>query len=176
MKNNQDSLKDIFENKLNVLTISEKLISSTEEDVIEFSNRTNFDSVLITSKEHQFKVFDKCKEPQISELKHSDVISDSTPLLLAFELIVNKKRVFIKSNNLIDKIATVSDLNKIPFRIWMYGIISILELKLKHSIVTILKEDWKSKLSANRIRIARIRNFSRNKRVSDRQLIPFIIN
>jgi hypothetical protein len=151
MKKNYSDLKNIFFKQLTVNDIAETLTSPSDIDKLsEFAQESGYDSILYLDNSGKYYVYENISRIS-APLEHDEVISDSTPLKQAFEFIVKNRRVFIKSGNRIDKIATISDLNKISFRIWMFGIISILEMKLRIFILENLLEDWQRSLSPGRL-------------------------
>ena len=78
----------------------------------------------------------------------SELITDSTPLIKIFRLLREEPhRLFVLYENQIQGIITISDLQKIPVRIFLFGLISLLELKLTQIIRNRYKNDeWFQKV------------------------------
>lgn len=66
----------------------------------------------------------------IKNIKHELLISDSTPLAEIFSVLSNKNFAFVIYGNHITGIITKADINKPPVRIYIFGIISLLEMHL----------------------------------------------
>ena len=78
----------------------------------------------------------------------SELITDSTPLIKIFRLLREEPhRLFVLYENQIQGIITISDLQKIPVRIFLFGLISLLEMKMTQIIRNRYKNDeWFQKI------------------------------
>jgi hypothetical protein len=82
----------------------------------------------------------------------SDLISDSTPLVNVLTILRDKQRVFLLSGNSVTGIITRADLQKPPFRILLFGLVSLLEIHLSYLVRKFYTEaSWKKTLSKTRI-------------------------
>jgi len=60
----------------------------------------------------------------------NEVLPDSEPLLAAFEALREKRQVFITVLGHVGGIVTRGDLQKAPVRLWLFGLVSLLEMQL----------------------------------------------
>ena len=129
---------------INTLTLQEAKVSC---------HVLNFDLHLVKEDiSGEIFVYD-CRIDALRPLTNSEVISDSTPVLEVFESLSRLEHIFIKRHREISHIVSRADLDTIPVRIWMYGMISLFEIEVKEKI-NIIVPDWKKCLSAGRIEIA----------------------
>ena len=78
--------------------------------------------------------------------------SRSTCLPTLVRLLNERPRVFVTSLGRVGGIATRSDLRKPPVRMWLFGMITIVEMGLTRLIETRFPEEgWKDLLSASRL-------------------------
>lgn len=59
-----------------------------------------------------------------------DVLPDSEPLLTAFAALSERRHVFINVLGHVGGIVTRGDLQKAPVRLWLFGLVSLLEMQL----------------------------------------------
>lgn len=83
------------------------------------------------------------------------LLGESEPLLNALELLKDTGWVFIQFLNCPVGIVTRGDLQKAPVRMWLFGIISLLEMRLLQSMREAYpNEEWMSYLPEKRIQAA----------------------
>ncbi len=86
------------------------------------------------------------------EIQTVDLISDSTPLADIFNVFKNRERVFILIGQSIKGIITRADLNKPPVRIYLFSLISLLEMHFTYLINEMYENNsWKSELYEKRL-------------------------
>lgn len=127
-------LKYLFEETITALSIAESLTIQTTDTYLEYAKQNNFDTVLIQTIDDELLCWDRFSDDKLKNLKHSEIVTDSTPLLEVVGLLVQKRRLFVQERNSIKYIVTLSDLEKMPVRIWLFGIISLTEMELKDLI------------------------------------------
>lgn len=66
----------------------------------------------------------------VRKIEISNVVSDSTPLANIINLFNDNEFVFVLSGNQINGIITKADINKPPVRIYLFGMVSLLEMHL----------------------------------------------
>lgn len=166
LKSNYMDLRNIFENDITAIHIAEELKSCD----------SNCDSIkikdIMISKD--FEVFGikndgniigyieiddldcgKC-EDYIMEFHSSDLISESTPLAHVLPILREKPRIFVLYGNQIKGIITRSDLQKLTVRLFLFGIINILEMQMTRIIKNFYNEnEWNNYLTLNRIEYAK---------------------
>lgn len=83
------------------------------------------------------------------------VVSDSTPLANIVNILDGKEFAFVIAGNQITGIITKADINKPPVRIYIFGIISLLEMHLNLWILHYFQENsWINEIPEGRIDIA----------------------
>lgn len=143
-------LEEIFTNQITVMNIAVPTASLDLEKAREICGSNNFNVHLIKEMtDEDLKVYSNSSGTS-RPLCDSEVISESTPLLDVIDILCHKEQVFVKVKRNITHIVTRSDLDTIPVRIWLYGMISLFEIELKDRI-TQMGIDWEKKLSADRL-------------------------
>jgi predicted nucleotidyltransferase len=94
------------------------------------------------------------------------LIADSTPLADVLKVLRDKAEVFVLIGPEVCGIVTRADVNKPPVRLYLFGLISLLEMHLTYWIKEVYDGDsWKSALSPQRVSNAqRIQKRLREKR------------
>ena len=96
------------------------------------------------------------------------LISDSTPLANLLSVFRGKERVFVLMGQEVTGIITKADLHKPPVRVYLFGIISLLEMHLTYWIARSYPNDgWKQRLSGRRV--ARAEELLANRRSRGQQ-------
>ena len=82
----------------------------------------------------------------------TSVISDSTPLADVVLGLANTPRLFVRILGAVSGIVTMSDLQKPPVRMWLFGMITLLEMRMSRLIGLMCpNETWKKFLSEGRL-------------------------
>lgn len=82
----------------------------------------------------------------------SEVLPESEPLLSAFSALKLKRHVFIAVLGQVGGIVTRGDLQKAPVRLWLFGLVSLLETQLLRLIRSRYPaESWHPRISADRL-------------------------
>jgi len=90
------------------------------------------------------------------EIPLEKLTSDATPLARLLSILKNRLYVFVLSEQEVVGIVTRADLNKPPVRVYLFGLISLLEMHLAHWVkVTYGEESWQESLSPKRVEAAR---------------------
>ncbi len=152
MKKGNQILSQLFQSQITVLSISEPVVRQTMAKYEAYANEYNFDSVLIEEKGALF-VYDK-GQSEVRPVREAEIISESTPIADVFGLLLEHKRLFVMEKTKLNSIVTISDLDKIPIRIWLFGLVSLAEFYIKKLILT-EKIPWVQCLSEERLKAAR---------------------
>lgn len=148
-------LEDIFTNQINVLNIAVPTIPLELDTAKEICIKNNFDIHLVHDSElEDLHVYSR-ESDTIRPLRDSEIISDSTPLLEVLEVLSEREHLFVKVKRKITHLVTRSDLDKIPVRIWLYGMISLFEIELKEKI-TQMDIKWEDRLTDERVEKAKV--------------------
>lgn len=150
--NAADRLRLLFEEQINVMPIAENLLVFDESNFREEMESRNFHTAVF-KKSGQYWKYD-VGESGPSPVEAEEIIPQDTPLIKAFRLLIAKRRYFIEEEGQLAYIVTRTDLDKIPVRIGLFGVISILETHMKNLIRNYLPT-WESSISANRLNNAR---------------------
>jgi hypothetical protein len=88
-------------------------------------------------------------------LDAENVIDESTSIQPLLDVLKDKSFVFVRINNQINGVITPADLNKPIVRVYLFGLISLLEIHLSFWVrQRYLDDDWKTALGSTRIAIA----------------------
>lgn len=143
-------LEEIFTNQINVMNIAVPINPLDYKAARKLCRDNNFDVHLVKEPDREdLHVYEKSTD-SIRLLHESEVISESTPLLDVIDILCNKNQVFVKVKRNVTHLVTRSDLDTIPVRIWLFGMISIFEFELKEKINQ-LSIKWEKKLSSDRL-------------------------
>lgn len=89
------------------------------------------------------------------DLTAADLVSEITPLPLLLEFLRGRRHAFVLVGPAVQGIVTWADLNKPPVRVYLFGLVSLLEMHLSYWIRLRFKHDeWKGHLDAPRVRSA----------------------
>jgi hypothetical protein len=90
-----------------------------------------------------------------SPMSAEHLISDATPLGDLLTVLRAKERVFVLVGSEVKGIITRADLNKPPVRVYLFGLMSLLEMHLRFWVRRFYGEDsWKQKLKKDRLEAA----------------------
>lgn len=105
-------------------------------------------------------------------LTPTDLISDSTPVLDLFPILLDRTRVFVLQGNRVTALVSRSDLQKAPIRMLLFALVTLLEMRLQH-LVTVLypQGDWTRYLSPARVRLAEQLHAERRARNEEIELL-----
>ncbi|MDN3687208.1 hypothetical protein [Cyclobacterium jeungdonense] len=142
------SLFDLFDRYVPVLSIAERTIPFQPNTFREEMSKRNFQTVLVQTPEglRKFDVGDS----DLSFIGEDDLMNGNTPLVRAFEKLLSRRRFFIETEGTISHIVTQSDLDKIPVRLVVFGFISVWETFLRELIRQTIPQ-WQASLSAERL-------------------------
>lgn len=145
------SLFDFFQNHLHLKSIAEELVLFSPENFRQEMRIRRFQTAVIQTPTAllKFDLEDECPTP----IDFDEVFSPDRPLFEAFPHIAQKRRVFIGTTTKISHIATRSDLDKIPVRLGLFGLISVLESVLREIVRSSIPQ-WEESLSAERLEAA----------------------
>lgn len=166
LKSNSRNLKDIFEQTISARYIAEPFrsfdIDSDASQVKAFMNKHNYDVVGIR---RDGKVIGYVKGESLSDGKagenvlnfdDSERVLDITPLVEVFKKLRDNPRVFVIYLNEVGGIITKGDLQKAPVRMWLFGLVSLLEMQLLRLIRGFYPDElWKKLLKGDRLNEAR---------------------
>lgn len=113
----------------------------------------------------------------VKEFHSSHLISDSTPLAHIYRALGENNYLFVLTGTNIEGIVTLADLNKPPVRIYLFGIISLLEMHMTFWINKFYDDQsWVELISDDRVAAAEIlfqRKKQKNQEISMLDCIQF---
>jgi CBS domain-containing protein len=92
----------------------------------------------------------------LRQVNSEQLVSDSTSISEVLAELRSKERVFVVVGAGVKGIITRADLNKPPIRIYLFGLISLLEMHLRYWVRAAYgDESWETKLNAKRLETAK---------------------
>lgn len=140
LKSSSRDLRDLFEYNITVKHIQENLCSrESNSDAItvrEEMKKLDFDVMGIEEAGdlygyvEQSKLIDgRCKD-HVQIFRHSELVSETTPLIQLLPILHDLSRVFVLDCNQVKGIVTRGDLQKAPVRMLFFGLVTLLEMNL----------------------------------------------
>lgn len=81
-----------------------------------------------------------------------DLLADSASITDALEALAGRESFFVLTKNRVDAIVTRSDLYKTPFRLFCYGLVTLLEARMTQLVERHYGETWAQHLSDGRLK------------------------
>ena len=162
LKSSLDNLRQFFDRTISVRYIAEPFVSFDAQrhsaDVLAFMNGKDFDVVgvrqngAVIGYVHRADLREGTLEQHTKSFHEQLLVEDWSPLLAVLELLVGYPQVFIVVMGEISGIITKGDLQKAPVRMWLFGILSLLEMQFLRLIRASYPQDtWKGFVSNNRL-------------------------
>jgi hypothetical protein len=166
LKSSLSDLRRLFARTITLRDIAEPLVSfdhgQSAEEVCAFLCKREFDVVGV--REHGvvigYVIREELKDGIVGAYYHSfgigEVLSDSEPLLAAFSALREHRHAFINVLGHVGGIITRDDLQKAPVRLWLFGLVSLLEMQMLRLVRERYPGDlWISLLTEPRVAMAR---------------------
>jgi hypothetical protein len=100
------------------------------------------------------------------------LISDSTPLAEVVLGLAKSRRLFVRVLGAVGGIVTMSDLQKPPLRMWLFGMVTLIEMRISRLIEQMCPGDsWKRHVSEGRLQKAEALLEERRRRNQSLELI-----
>lgn len=183
VKHDISNFMKLFENTVTINDIAEFNLCTckSQELVSEIEKRMKSDGFDIFPLERDGKIVSYINQGKLCGNKCEDcaipispelLIANSTPLASFIEIMKNKDFLFVLKGNKISGIITKADLQKLPVRIFLFGLITLLEMQL----LMVIREhfegnSWKTYLSQERLKKAEQLHNQRKDRKEDIDLI-----
>ena len=140
LKSTSEDLKLLFDQQITVKHIAESLRSFDDnagaDQVKDFMEEMEFDVIGVRQR-GKISGFALQKDLNRGQLKDylrkfedSEIISNTTSLITVFNSLKERERLYIESFNEVSAIVTKGDLQKHPVRMWLFGIISLVEMQM----------------------------------------------
>jgi hypothetical protein len=175
-----ENLRRVFTEGFVARDIAEPLVSfdaaSATADVLAVMDRRDFDAVGVRKEGVVVGYVERadlqgavCGE----QIRTFDApISETAQLADVVLRLAESPRLFVRVLGTVGGIVTMSDLQKPPVRMWLFGMITLLEMRTTHLIITKCKGDsWKQFLSESRLQKAEALLEERKRRSQNLELI-----
>ena len=175
------SLTRVFRQTFVVHDIAEPLIS--------FDDRTPAETIVDFMDSRQLKVvgirkdglvfghvcrtdLERVGSVDVTRMEDRQIVPDSLPLQELILRLRDRSHVFVSVFGTVGGIVTRSDLQKPPVRMWLFGIVTLIEMRLNQLIAGHCSEDeWPQYLSDRRLEKARELLQERNRRNQELELL-----
>lgn len=175
LKSTLSDLRKLFESSITVKNIAEPFASfdagSYVETVKDFMDRKDYDIIgvrkdgLVDGYARRKDLSGKTLEEHIKKFNEEDLVDEIAPLKEVFNKLENRSYLFVLILGQIGGIVTRGDLQKVPVRMWLFGVVSLVEMQLLRIIKEYYENDkWQSYITEKRLNEA---NKIRNQRQKD---------
>lgn len=169
LKTTSQQLMELFESRILVRHIAEQLESRSGDEnaseVLGWMQERDFDVAGIEDQGSAYGYIEQCKlgkglcKEYVQSFHVSDLVSESAALLDALSILRSKQQVFVLEVNKVTGIVTRGDLQKAPFRMLLFGLVTLLEMQLLRIIRAYYPDNaWKRHepklISDKRVKIA----------------------
>ncbi len=157
LKSSLNDLRELFEHSITVRHISEPLASFDADhpaaQVLEFMEEKDYDVVgvrkdglvsgYVRREDLSLEAGDKVGSHLVT-FESKEPLPETTPLLDVFKVLRDSPRAFVLILGQVGGIVTKGDLQKVPVRMWLFGLISLIEMQLLRIIRDYHPDDsWK---------------------------------
>jgi hypothetical protein len=165
LKSSLHDLRQVFDRSVSVRYIAEPFVSFDAQrhapDVWAFMEAKDFDIVgmrqngTIMGYVHRADLRDGTLEQYVRPFDEQLLLDDWSPLLAVLELLARFLQVFVVVMGEVSGIIMKGDLQKAPLRMWLFGVLSLLEMQFLRLIRTAYPQDsWKGLISEERLAMA----------------------
>jgi hypothetical protein len=162
---NIENLRRMFSEGFNARDIAEPLASfdasTPAAEILSLMNAEDFDVVgvrrggLVVGYVERTNLGLGTFAERVEEFDDSTIISDASPLADVVRRLDRSSRLFVQIFGGISGIITMCDLQKPPVRMWLFGLITLIEMRMSRLIEQLCEgESWKQYLSESRLQKA----------------------
>jgi hypothetical protein len=166
LKSSLTNLRELFERTVTVSQIAEPLVSfdagKPGADVRALMEQRDYDVVgvrtdgLVTGYVIRAELTDGNIGALRRDIGEGHQVRESEPLLSAITLLRSQRYVFVRVLGQVGGIITRGDLQKTPVRLWLFGLLSLLEMQMQRTLLRQYPADaWTALLSESRLASAR---------------------
>jgi len=151
LKSSAEDLREIFDNNITVRHIAESLCSFDKEananEIKNYMCEVDYDVVGVRDKgivagyAERAEIIQGVLGDYIKGFNNSELLTDTASLINALEVLKNSDRVFVSSFGEVSGIITRGDLQKQPVRMWIFALISLIEMQMLRIIRICFSED-----------------------------------
>jgi hypothetical protein len=177
-----ESLRRVFNEGFVARDIAEPLVSfdacTAAAEVLEVMEKRNFDVVGVRKEGAVIGYVERtdlcvatCGE-NVRPIDGANTISETASLADVVLGLVNSPRLFVRDLGAVGGIVTMSDLQKPPVRMWVFGMITLMEMRVTRLIELKCQGDsWKQYLSESRLQKAEALLEERRRRNQNLELL-----
>lgn len=162
LKSSLGDLRRLFVHTVTLRDIAEPLVSFDASqdagEVARFMDQRGFDVVgirehgVVTGFTRRSDLTDGTVGRHCHRVGSGDALPDSAPLISAFAALRERRHVFITLLGHVGGIVTRGDLQKAPVRLWLFGLVSLLEMQMLRVVREHYPGDtWSRHLSPERM-------------------------
>lgn len=162
LKTSFHDLRYLFDRSISARHLAETLTSFDVEAnasiIYAFMKEHDYDVIgvrrygLIVGYAKKLDLMDGTLADHLIEFLPSDIVDDEAPLIDVFTAIRHSPQLFVQMLGRIGGIVTRGDLQKVPVRMWLFGLISLIEMQLLRIIRESYSDDsWQQILSPARL-------------------------
>ncbi|MBI4184733.1 MAG: hypothetical protein HY521_12135 [Proteobacteria bacterium] len=163
LKSSLQDLRQIFERSLTVRHLAEPFVTFDETrsdpDIKEFMVEKDFDVVgvrregVVVGYVKSSDLTDQTLQKHITPFERHLLVDETVSIPNALRLLRESPRVFVVVMGYVAGIATKGDLQKAPVRMYLFGILSLIEMQLLRLIREVFRDEaaWKGLLTNDRI-------------------------
>jgi hypothetical protein len=163
LKSSGTELRQLFERSIAVREIAEPLVSfDSNQDqhwVLQFMAERNYDLVgvrahgLVSGYARKSDLGQSGRlEEQLRSFGEEHVLHDGDSILSAMRILKTAPAVFVAHLGRVHGIVTRGDLQKTPVRMWLFGLISMIEMQLSRLVRAFYPDEtWRDLLSNERL-------------------------
>jgi len=167
LKSTARNLRELFNHSISVNYITEPILSydaeSVADQVKEIASKKGYDSVgvrengVVTGFVDIAKLQGKTLGESRQSFNSDDLIDATSSMVDAIRKIKHKERLFVRSFGHVNGIVTHGDLQKQPVRMWLFSLISMIEMQMLRIIREAHPNDtWSELLKENRLASAKV--------------------
>ena len=175
LKSSLSELRELFERSINVKHVAEPLISFdanySASQVRKFMEEKDYDDIgvrqngLVSGYARKSDITNGQLGDYLIAFEPRDLLLETTPLVNVLERLKDIPRAFVIFLGQVGGIVTRGDLQKAPIRMWLFGLVSLIEMQLLRLIREYHSaESWKLLISPKRLTQAEVLLADRRKR------------
>jgi len=139
LKSTHSDLRLLFERSITLKHIAEPLrcfaSSDSAADALNYMEDQKFDVLGVTSRgvvsgyvQRSIPARGKVADYVTPFAQRGDIADENSPLAEVFNLLGPRSRIFVTTRETVTKIVTRGDLQKAPVRMWLFGLVSLIEM------------------------------------------------
>ena len=185
LKSSMEDIRLIFENGVTVKYIAEPLASfdagHPTDKVLQFMEQKHYDVVgvrqdgVVCGYAEKSDISSNKLSYHFKPFQSKDLLTETAPLIDAFKKLADSSCLFVLCLGKVGGIVTRADMQKIPVRLWLFSLVSLLEMQF----LRIIKErypdnSWETLITGKRLGDAKNVFSERQKRNAEIDLIDCI--